>query len=92
MLPAGPLHFIRLKAVSDTVISIPTATDTTSREATMSENTDHVQISARVPADLAEGLGRAATEADRTLSAELRRALRHYLEVQPPGDDVRRAA
>lgn len=92
MPPTNPLHLVRLKTSSDTVISIPTATDTTSREARMSENTDHVQISARVPADLAEELERAATEADRTLSAELRRALRQYLAVQGPADDLRSAA
>jgi hypothetical protein len=80
-----------LKTASDTLCIIPTATDTISREAQMSENTDHVQISARVPADLAEGLERAAAEADRTLSAELRRALRQYL-IALPGEELGRAA
>jgi predicted transcriptional regulator len=40
-----------------------------------------VQISARIPSDLAAGLEEAAEREDRTLSAELRRAIRHYLTV-----------
>jgi predicted transcriptional regulator len=40
---------------------------------------DHVQISARIPADLAKQLERRAEQEDRTFSAELRRAIRLYL-------------
>lgn len=39
----------------------------------------HVQISARIPADLADALERSAREADRTFSAEIRRAIKQYL-------------
>ncbi|MGN6867990.1 MAG: ribbon-helix-helix protein, CopG family [Solirubrobacteraceae bacterium] len=39
----------------------------------------HVQISARIPADLADALERAARESDRTFSAEIRRAIKLYL-------------
>ena len=45
---------------------------------TMSDQ-DHVQISARIPADLAKQLEQRAEEEDRTFSAELRRAIRQYL-------------
>ena len=51
----------------------------------MSETSDHVQISARIPAELAvERLERAAEQEDRTLSAELRRAIRQYLSPSTP--------
>jgi hypothetical protein len=43
------------------------------------ERSDYVQISARIPAELAAGLERSAEREDRTLSAELRRAIRQYL-------------
>jgi predicted DNA-binding protein len=39
----------------------------------------YVQISARIPAELASGLEASAEREDRTLSAELRRAIRQYL-------------
>lgn len=38
-----------------------------------------VQISARIPRAHWEALERRATEADRTVSAELRRAIRQYI-------------
>ena len=46
---------------------------------------DQVQISVRMPADLANALERRAEEEDRTLSAELRRIARRALagECQP---------
>jgi Ribbon-helix-helix protein, copG family len=44
-----------------------------------------VQVSARVPADLVTGLEAAARDADRTLSAELRRAITMYLCAQDHG-------
>lgn len=50
----------------------------------MSETSDHVQISARIPAELAVELERAAEQEDRTLSAELRRAIRQYLSPSTP--------
>jgi predicted transcriptional regulator len=56
----------------------------------MSDATDHVQISARIPADLAEALERAAEREDRTFSAELRQAIRRYLAEEAP--DLKRAA
>jgi predicted DNA-binding protein len=43
------------------------------------ERSEYVQISARIPAELAAGLEQSAEREDRTLSAELRRAIRHYL-------------
>jgi hypothetical protein len=43
------------------------------------ERSDYVQISARIPAELASGLEESAAKEDRTLSAELRRAIRQYL-------------
>jgi predicted DNA-binding protein len=43
------------------------------------ERSDYVQISARIPAELAAGLEESAEREDRTMSAELRRAIRHYL-------------
>jgi predicted transcriptional regulator len=43
------------------------------------KETTYVQISARIPSDLAAGLEKAAQREDRTLSAELRRAVRQYL-------------
>jgi predicted DNA-binding protein len=43
------------------------------------ERSDYVQISARIPAELASGLEACAAREDRTLSAELRRAIRKYL-------------
>jgi predicted DNA-binding protein len=43
------------------------------------ERSDYVQISARIPAELAAGLEQSAEREDRTISAELRRAIRHYL-------------
>jgi hypothetical protein len=45
----------------------------------ISERSDYVQISARIPAELASGLEESAAREDRTLSAELRRAIREYL-------------
>jgi predicted transcriptional regulator len=43
------------------------------------ERSDYVQISARIPAELAASLEQLAEREDRTMSAELRRAIRHYL-------------
>lgn len=42
-----------------------------------------VQISARVPREHVEALEQRAREADRSLSAELRQALRSYLAAIP---------
>jgi predicted transcriptional regulator len=49
------------------------------------ERSQYVQISARIPAELAAGLEQSAEREDRTLSAELRRAIRQYLtpSVEP---------
>jgi predicted DNA-binding protein len=50
------------------------------------ERSEYVQISARIPAELANGLEESAAREDRTLSAELRRAIRQYLTPSPePG-------
>jgi hypothetical protein len=38
------------------------------------------KIAAKVPAELADDVRRSAVEADRTLSGEVRRALRLYIE------------
>jgi len=46
---------------------------------TSTDGSDYVQISARIPANWAAELERAARQEDRTLSAELRRAIRQYL-------------
>jgi predicted transcriptional regulator len=46
------------------------------------ERSDFVQISARIPAELASGLEESAAREDRTLSAELRRAIRQYLTAE----------
>jgi predicted transcriptional regulator len=51
---------------------------------------DHVQISARIPADLAAALECSAEAADRTFSAELRRAIKKYLTIGAA--DMREAA
>jgi hypothetical protein len=48
------------------------------------EGSDYVPISARIPADLAAGLEESAKREDRTLSAELRRAIRAYLSPSTP--------
>jgi hypothetical protein len=53
------------------------------------DGSDYVPISARIPADLAAGLEESAKREDRTLSAELRRAIRHYLTI--PATDQRAA-
>jgi predicted transcriptional regulator len=45
----------------------------------INERGDYVQISARIPAELAAGLEQSAEREDRTMSAELRRAIRQYL-------------
>ena len=45
----------------------------------MARDEGHVQISARIPLEMAEALERSAREADRSFSAELRRAIRRYL-------------
>lgn len=49
---------------------------------------DHVQISARIPADLAAALECSAEQADRSLSAELRRAIKRYLMIPEPDREV----
>jgi predicted transcriptional regulator len=54
------------------------------------EGSDYVPISARIPAALAESLEESAKREDRTLSAELRRAIRQYLT--PSGSEMGRAA
>jgi hypothetical protein len=55
------------------------------REAQMPDDSkDQVQISARMPADLVSALEQRAEKEDRTLSAELRRAIRHYLTGLSP--------
>ena len=55
------------------------------KETTVDANErSYVQISARIPADLAAGLERSAEQEDRTLSAELRRAIRQYLTPSTP--------
>lgn len=59
---------------------------------TTGRSVQHVQISARVPADLAAALEHAAASADRSLSAELRRAIRSYLTAPVADSDLRRAA
>lgn len=46
------------------------------------ERTDYVQISARIPSDLYAELEQAAQREDRTVSAELRRAIRIYLTTE----------
>jgi predicted transcriptional regulator len=48
----------------------------------------YVQISARIPAELAAGLEQSAEREDRTMSAELRRAIRQYLTA-PVGAEAR---
>jgi predicted transcriptional regulator len=56
-------------------------------------NEDSVQISARVPSDLVAALERAAEASDRSLSAELRRAIKQYLaESGSSAQTHRRAA
>jgi predicted DNA-binding protein len=47
----------------------------------MEDERSHVQISARIPAEMASALEQSAEQADRTVSAELRRAIRQYLTV-----------
>jgi predicted DNA-binding protein len=39
----------------------------------------HVQVSVRVPVELVEALERRAADADRTLSAELRRLIKRHV-------------
>jgi predicted transcriptional regulator len=58
----------------------------------METNDDTVQISARVPATLAADLEKAAMESDRTVSAELRRAIRQYLAPPSAQTNESRAA
>jgi len=53
-----------------------------------SERSDYVQVSARIPAELASGLEESAAREDRTLSAELRRAIRQYLAAPTIGAGV----
>jgi hypothetical protein len=74
------------------VRTIAHTTIPTEKEHTMSkadERSDYVPISARIPADLAAGLEASAKREDRTVSAELRRAIRHYLTI--PVTDQRAA-
>jgi len=52
----------------------------------------HVQISARIPADLAAALDQSAKDADRTFSAELRRAIKQYLIPTPAGGRLKNKA
>jgi hypothetical protein len=56
-------------------------TNPNERSPLMTERSDYVQISARIPAELASGLEESAAREDRTMSAELRRAIRQYLTV-----------
>jgi predicted transcriptional regulator len=58
----------------------------------MPQQDDTVQISARIPSDLAAALERAAEASDRTLSGELRRAIKQYLATQAREPDERQAA
>lgn len=53
---------------------------------------DSVQISARVPSDLVAALERAAEASDRTLSAELRRAIKQYVAAQVAEEEPMRKA
>lgn len=46
----------------------------------MTPSTQGIQISARVPVETVREVERLAREADRTFSAEVRRALRFYVE------------
>lgn len=48
------------------------------------ERSQYVQISARIPAELASGLEESAASEDRTVSAGLRRAIRQYLNPTTP--------
>lgn len=43
---------------------------------------EHVQMSVRVPSELVSALEHAAADADRTLSAEVRRILRQHVLAQ----------
>ena len=42
----------------------------------------HVQISARIPAEMAKALEKSAADNDRSFSAEIRRAIRQYLAAK----------
>ena len=82
------MHSPLRKIVSDSVGMTPSARPVTRPEGSdMSANdrSEYVQISARIPSDLAEGLEEAAEREDRTLSAELRRAIRLYLTPSMEG-------
>jgi len=48
------------------------------------EDRGQVQMSVRVPAELAEALERVAEREDRTVSAELRRIIRHHVSSSEP--------
>ena len=45
----------------------------------MSKVSDSVQVTVRVPVEQVNALGRIAAEADRTISAEIRRLIRHHV-------------
>lgn len=46
------------------------------------ESKDQVQLSFRIPIDLAKALERIAVREDRTVSAELRRLIRRHVEAE----------
>lgn len=78
---------------TDSACILPTVTQSNPKEeSTMTEGSAHVQISARIPADLAAALEQSAAQADRTLSAELRRALKRYLTISVPERELGGAA
>jgi hypothetical protein len=58
----------------------------------MSDETGHVQVSFRVPAEHIEVLTEAAANEDRTLSAELRRIIRQAVREHYGPSDTREAA
>jgi hypothetical protein len=87
------LDIPQAKFVSDAVGRTPTVSTTRSiGRVSMPERGEQVQISARIPVELAVALEQSAQAADRSLSAELRRALKTYLTVPGCDRDIGEAA